>query len=263
MDAKKLIAVDLDGTLLNSHSEVSQRTLRALNRAKEANYNIIAVTGRSWRTTTEPLCKATAIDYMVCSNGAYLYRRSKDGLQWENTIALEKINHLVDTVRNVVPQASLGWESRNGLTFEPEFISLDARKQPPESGGEKDILGTSPLYKLFIRSPELAIEDILTRLHANVSDIVDVTSSGAPFAEATSLGVNKASGLARVAEELGVSAGNTIAFGDNLNDLPMLAWAGTSVAMGNALEQVKSITDHTTGSNSEHGVAVFLENLLG
>ena len=259
----KIIAVDLDGTLLNANSEVSQRTLTALQKANAAGYHTVAVTGRSWRTATDPLKPADGIEYIVCSNGAYLYHQNEAVIHWEEAMATDTVNTLVSAVRMTLPQVSLGWESRNGFSFEQEFLNLATDNRPPENGGEGDGLGTAPLYKLFIRTPDTPTSDMLAMLAPEIGHLAEISTSGAPFVEATSAGANKATGLARIANELGISAKDTIAFGDNHNDLPMLAWAGTSVAMGNAVPQVKSMTDHTTIPNTEHGVAVYLENLLG
>ena len=259
----KIIAVDMDGTLLNEHSEVSKQTLAALDKANRAGYHTVAVTGRSWRTALTPLQHAKHFDAIVCSNGAYLYRRNEASVQWEQTIAADQVNTIVGAIRDVLPQVSLGWESRSGFSFEPGFLELATDNRPPEDGGQSEGLGTAPLYKLFIRTRDIPTNDMLTLLSPSIGSITEISSSGAPFLEATAAGTDKASRLARVANELGVSASNTIAFGDNLNDLPMLAWAGTSVAMGNALSEVKAVANHVTLDNSDHGIAVYLENLLG
>ena len=92
---------------------------------------------------------------------------------------------------------------------------------------------------------------------------MEVSTSGAPFLDATAPAVNKAAGLATAAEHFNVDAQDVIAFGDNLNDLPMLKWAGTAVAMGNAHPEVLSVADAMTVSNRRDGVAVYIDKMLG
>ncbi|MCL4139622.1 UNVERIFIED_CONTAM: hypothetical protein GTU68_038797 [Idotea baltica] len=90
----------------------------------------------------------------------------------------------------------------------------------------------------------------------------EITVSGAPFTELSATGVTKALGLTSIASKLGFTAANTIVFGDNQNDLPMFEWAGQSVAMGNATEELKAVASAITLSNREHGVAHFLSQQM-
>ena len=94
-------------------------------------------------------------------------------------------------------------------------------------------------------------------------DAATVVLSGDKAVEVTAVGVNKAAGLAEVAEELGIEAKDVVAFGDYPNDVPMLAWAGLGVAVANAHAEVLAVADEVTASNDEDGVAIVLERLAG
>lgn len=118
------------------------------------------------------------------------------------------------------------------------------------------------MYKLYIRTPGLVRGELPRALLKLMGDLAELTTSGASFVEATAQGVNKASGLAALAKEPNFSAADTIAFGDNLNDLPMLNWAGTSVAMANAHPDVLATTAIKTLSNEQDGVAVKIGQML-
>lgn len=119
------------------------------------------------------------------------------------------------------------------------------------------------LYKLKVRRPNVPTALLQRELATVLGDtLCEITTSGAPFIELSAFGTQKGSGLEKTATLLGFTAADTIVFGDNQNDLPMFRWAGTAVAMGNAVDENKSQADAITLSNAEHGVAHYLENLL-
>lgn len=257
-----LIAVDLDGTLFAPSGNVSKRTRMAIEDACSSGHQVVAVTGRSWRTAATRLKPVSGINRIICSNGAYEYRLDERRITWSCPVPGADATAWCNKIREHFPQASFGWESAEGLGYEAEFLVAAGDPDSLEQGGDAGLMAASPAYKIFIRTPKLA----RVELQQAVSDILggraEVTPSSAPFVEASLPGVNKATGLSRVANDLGFSSAHTMAFGDNLNDLPMLEWAGVSIAMGNAVEEVKSVSNRLTLSNSECGVAVFIEEFL-
>jgi len=257
-----LIAVDLDGTLLAPDGQVSVRPIAALHAARHLGHEIVAVTGRSWRTCVDRLQPVTSINHIVCSNGAYCFHANERRVLWSSPISPESSAELTGRIRANYDAPGFGWESASGIRYDQTFIDTSPAAHDLESGGSSDSLEQQPLYKIYIRVPGLARGQLPHALIELTSDIVEITTSGASFVEASSLGTNKASGLATIAEALNISANDTIAFGDNLNDLPMLQWAGTSVAMGNAMSQVVAISDQQTETNAEDGVAAMIERML-
>lgn len=257
-----LIAVDLDGTLLGRGGQVSTRTADSLLAARTAGHSIAAVTGRSWRTCVDRLKPAAAIDYVVCSNGAYAYDIKGGKILW---------NHLIDPVlcldamrkiRNEFPNVGFAWESATGFSYEKAFLKQSDDPSTLEHGGHGGVLGQSDLYKILIRVPHLSGAEFQQNVTELVGDIFEASTSGAPFLDATARHVDKASGLEAAAKHFDVESSEVIAFGDNLNDIPMLTWAGTAVAMGNAHPQVLQIADAMTVSNMRDGVAVYLDKFV-
>jgi len=116
--------------------------------------------------------------------------------------------------------------------------------------------------KLLIRAPIKPVDKFAQAIQDEFGSHMEVSSSGAPFLDATALNVTKASGLATAAKHYGIDQHDVVAFGDNLNDIPMLNWAGTAVAMGNAHPEVLSVADAMTVSNRRDGVAVYIDKLL-
>ena len=120
-----------------------------------------------------------------------------------------------------------------------------------------------PVLKLLARHEELGPQDYWDAAEAAVGEQVTITwSSTSTMLEISAVDVTKASTLALVAAELGVAAVDVVAFGDMPNDLPMLAWAGTSYAMANAHESVLAAGEHVAPSNDEDGVAAVLTGMF-
>lgn len=262
MQEKWLIAVDLDGTLFGSDHHPSPHTLDTLRTVQQRGHTIVVVTGRSAWTAMPRLGALEPGIRIICSNGAYEYNRKRAAKVWSEPVPAATALQLRKQILNNVSDASFGWESANGLSFEQQFVIEAGGSHTLEQGGIFEEFGTSDVHKIYVRSPRLVRGDLQERLIPIVDRQAEVSTSGAPFVELTAPGVDKASGLARVAADLGFNADRTIAFGDNFNDIPMLRWAGVSVAMGNALDEVKAITSVTTRSNVDDGVATHLLAML-
>lgn len=259
----RLIAVDCDGTLFDSDGYPSARTCDVVRRAIDAGHQIIAVTGRSRLTACERLAAVPGMHYIVCSNGAYAWDVRSDKLLWEQVIPEKQVVHLVERLLRAMPDATFGWESRHGIGFDTHFVSLAGGIDQLETGGEAGDGWSQDLYKLKVRR-QSAFEQSLQQTVATILDgsACEVATSGAPFVEITGDNSHKGTGLERTAHMLGFAADSVIAFGDNNNDLPMLQWAGLAVAMGNALDEVHTEAHDYTVSNTEHGVAAYLERLF-
>ena len=116
---------------------------------------------------------------------------------------------------------------------------------------------------MYLQHPTLSDDELAEAAQQAAGGLVGVTMAGEGIVEILPLGLTKATGLSLAARRLGMKAADTIAFGDMPNDIPMFAWAGHSVAMANAHEELKAVADEVTLSNEEDGIAVVLERLLG
>jgi hydroxymethylpyrimidine pyrophosphatase-like HAD family hydrolase len=122
-------------------------------------------------------------------------------------------------------------------------------------------LVAEPVTRLIIRHDTYELEVLAALVRELAGESASVLQPGEWTVELSAVGVNKAAALAELCDELGVEAGEVIAFGDFLNDLPMLAWAGHSVAVANAHPELIAEADEVTASNDEDGVAMVLERL--
>ena len=262
MNKKWLIAVDLDGTLLHTDHQISTRTLDVMHRVVELGHQMVVVTGRSSFSSVARLQSIPQSIRLVCSNGAYEFDRHKHSILWSTTISTPEILALQQSILQLLPDASFGWENAVGLTYESAFISEAGGADTLEQGGLETKLDQYELFKLFVRTPQLKGGELVVVLQELIGNRLEVSSSGVPFAEITAAGMNKGSALEKVATELAFTQDRTMAFGDNLNDVPMLAWAGESVAMANGIDEIKNLATAQSLGNAEDGVACYLERRL-
>lgn len=259
-----LVATDLDGTLLRDDHSVSRRTRDALAAATAAGAAHIVVTGRAAPWTRPILDDLGYTGLAVCAQGAQVYDAGAHRLLTSVTLDRQLAGVALAKIEAEVGPLYLA-ASRDGLDGEvlvgPGYEVTGALPATPFTDAAD--VWAAPLNKLYIQHPELTTDELAAAATAAAGGFVTVTMAGEGIVELLPLGLSKATGLSLAARRLGVKAAETIAFGDMPNDLPMFAWAGHSVAMANAHEELKAVADEVTASNEEDGIAVVVERLLG
>lgn len=263
---RHLVAVDLDGTLLGPDKRVSPRTREVLARVVAAGHLVVAVTGRSRWSALELLADVTAIEAVAGANGAYLHRVGDGRLDWSHPVAASEIERWTALTLERFPDASFGREHATGVSYEPRFLRESAAQPGSAERGGAPGAAHDPVFKLYVRTPSAVGGELQRAMRALLGTAAEVSTSGVPFVEATAPGVDKGAALERIAADADVPLTRTVAFGDNLNDLPMLRRAALPVAMGNAVEAVRTEVERrggrSTAANAEEGVARTLETLL-
>jgi HAD superfamily hydrolase (TIGR01484 family) len=262
--AIRLVATDLDGTLLRDDRTVSERTRRALATIQEAGITVALVTGRPPRFV-QPLAEELGLTgAAVCCNGAILYDLLSGEMLEHSPIESATAITLVERLRAAAP--GVGFAVERGLRYgsEPVYRALHGEFQRPADDEIADALTlcAQPVTKLIARHPELDGPGYYPHARVTVGDLAMVTISGPRFIEISALGVDKAATLERFCARLGITPAQVIAFGDMPNDAPMLRWAGRGVAVANAHPEALAAAGETTASNMEDGVALALERLL-
>ncbi|AKV86784.1 hydrolase [Microbacterium sp. CGR1] len=266
----RLIATDLDGTLLDSSSSVTRRTRAALDAARARGIHVVPVTARQ-PIGLRALADGAGFDgWALCSNGAYATHLVDGRMLFAEELPAETIRTLAEALRASIPGLLFASVREGGETFVAqhgyaEIADLaDHKRDPRTMGGvEPDHVLAAPSLKLVIRHPELAPTALFDALRDLGLTGFEATLSGAPFVEVMAEGVTKATGLARLCEHLEIDRRDVIAFGDALNDVEMLRWAGHGVAMADATDVVQDAADETATSNDDDGVARVIERVLG
>jgi HAD superfamily hydrolase (TIGR01484 family) len=262
--APKVVATDLDGTIVRSDGTISPRTRDALIAAQDAGALVIVVTGRPPRWL-KGIADATAQHGLaICANGALVYDLATDQVVDSRPMPDETVAELMRELRLAVSEIHFAVECIDGqFIHEPEYVP----RWTPEAGTiVGDIMAslTTPVAKLLARREGMPSDTLLGLARATIdAHLATVTHSSIDgLLEINGRGVTKAATLERLLAERGLSAADVIAFGDMPNDVEMLAWAGHGVAVANAHPEVLAVTDEVTLSNDEDGVAVVLERLF-
>lgn len=267
MNSKYLIALDLDGTLLTDEKNISQRTLNAIDNVKEAGHEVIIATGRPYRASKMYYDQMKLTTPIVNFNGAYVHH------PLDNSWGVYHESLPLDIARDVIKSCK-EYELRNMYAEVLDDIYADKHEEQTipifqyvfDDIVHGDLLKNlvHPPTCLLIDSDEEHVANIryhLTNVHA---EVIDHRRWAAPHhvIEVVKAGMNKSIGLQRVASFYNIPRKNIIAFGDEDNDLEMLEYAGHGVAMGNAIDPLKKLAKHTTLSNQEDGIAIFLEEFF-
>ncbi len=264
----RLIASDLDGTLLRHDKTISPRNAEAIRLAQEAGLHVVAATGR-YPTMLPALLSPLGIEYAVASNGAQACRLSTGELFFEQTIAAPVAEAIMTHLHAELPDVRFEVVVDHGRQhwIEAGFLDLvldSERRHFPLDYHEasRPELLDHDILRLNARHPFVQPDDMLAVLNASGLSGFHGTTSGAPFLEIGGEGVTKARGVAHLATLLGVKPSQVLAVGDARNDVEMLEWSGVGVAMGNAVAEAIAAADHTTASNEEDGLALVIEALL-
>ncbi|MCL6550719.1 MAG: HAD family hydrolase [Acidothermus cellulolyticus] len=259
----RLVATDLDGTLVRSDGTVSPRTVTVLRRVVDAGAVVVLVSGRPPRWM-KPVIAATGIDSpAICANGAIIYDPRADRVVEEFLLAP------VDVARIVAVLAAAAPDVRFAVETGADTYAVDGyRGGWHQDGGARpcslrELVGLAAA-KLLVYHPRLSADELLEFVRPRVDAIAEVThSNGRNLVEISAKGVSKASTVALLAARMGISAAEVVAFGDMPNDIGLLRWAGCGYAMTNAHPAVRAAADALAPSNDADGVARVLEDFLG
>lgn len=261
----RLIATDLDGTLLCADGTVSARTAAALTLAEDAGLSIVFVTGRPPRWM-ESLTEHTGRHGVaICSNGGAVYDVRRKEIVESFPLPVADSLALVAALRRELPGVAFAFEYPSGFSHEPHYTTWmwNADAVGQVAPAEEILAGADAgeVFKVLAKVPGMDPDEMLRRACAAAGGLAEITRSS-PLLEISARGVSKATTLARWCAERGIVAAEVVAFGDMPNDLPMLAWAGRGVAVANAHPEVLAATALRAGDHEQDGVAVAIEALV-
>ncbi len=263
----RLIASDLDGTLLGPDSALSPRTVAAVRAAREAGIEVVAATGRSHWSAVDRIRPADCIRWAICSNGATVWDDEVGAVVVERTLDPGLVEEVVAAVRRAHPDVGVSWETGRGVFETPDWNRNRRRLQPGvrlRSAATADTREAEhgAVRKVMLAHGEMGgypwLEEVAPLLPAGV---VAVTSS-ASFVEVTRSDATKGRALAQLCHELGVQADQTVAFGDHDNDISMLSWVGSGYAMAGSDHRILAVARGVVPPNGDDGVARSIEALV-
>jgi Cof subfamily protein (haloacid dehalogenase superfamily) len=255
----RLVATDIDGTLIHTDGTLSARTLSVLSALPVPT---VLVTGRPVRWLRQLYDQMPEPLPAICANGAVVYDPDTDEILRADPLSVELLLDVTKRLREAVPDIALAVEVEDGRSFwyeeawpvrwQGEHHRVRVLTTPEE-------LTSAPAVKLLGRSASYQPDEFYELVSRTLGDLATTThSSSSALVEISAAGVTKAAGLAWLCAREGIAAEDVLAFGDMPNDVPMLTWAGHSVAMANAHPAVREVADEVTLTNDEDGVAIYL-----
>lgn len=250
----KLIASDLDGTLLHRDKTLSPYTQSVLKQCRGQGVLLFAVTARPPRALADVI-PGLETDGAVCHNGAVAVLHGE--IVWEQGIDPDIVQTLTRRILTKFPHAPLAEET--GGELYANFNAAEIWPGAPYIFTDYSTFPDNPSEKLIV---ELSAPGDAAALRKIVPEGLSVVVSENRIAMIQPDRVEKGRALEAVCQKLGIPPAETVGFGDDWNDIPLLRACGTGVAMANALPEVKAAADCTCGSNEEDGVAHWLEEHL-
>ena len=263
IETPRLLAFDIDGTLIRTSGEVSQPVRAALERAQAAGMVVGVATGRPWPQAHEVIEDAGGMDFAVCLNGAVIIEGDTGDPIAIRAMSGELAVEAARRARAVLPDVTLASDMADGrhfweLDFAPDMPMDLAAQRVSDAVAAVD----GDVLTWLVAVEGMGPDEIVDQLHHQMPLGTEVRPSGLDMAEIAAFGVSKASGLQIVADRHGVRRDQVMAFGDGMNDLEMMRWAGTPVAMDNGVELVKDLSRVIAPSNDDDGVATIIDKVL-
>lgn len=266
--AYKVLALDIDGTLTNSQKQITDRTKRAVAAAAGKGVKIVIASGRpvqGIRAFARELELEKNDGYILSFNGGRLISCRTGQIIHDVKLPLEYLPEIYALSKKYNVNL-MSYEGDDLITEEPddEFLVIEARIN---GLGIKKVDNfvehiNFPINKCLMLGEGDYLAEVEKKVHAALSDRMDVYRSEPYFLEILPKGVDKAKALAGFLERLGCTRDELMACGDGFNDLTMIKYAGLGVAMANAREEVKACAHYVTASNDEDGVALAIENFI-
>lgn len=274
----KLVALDLDGTLFDNSSHISERNLTAIRSITDKGIHVVISTGRPFEGIPFDQIKGTGINYAITANGSGIYEISTGKCLYENAMDEELVTPILSFLltRDIHMDAFIGGKGYTSV----QCVETAQKLTVPSS------------IKNYIITTRTRLDNILQFIHENQLKVQKMTLNFYPAADGTLIDretvrkflvsnpsittvcggynnleftradANKGVGLRKLAEILGVNPDATMAIGDTENDLAIIEAAGIGVAMGNATDAVKARADYVTTTNTKDGVAAAIEHFI-
>ena len=266
----KLIAIDMDGTLLNSKKELLEETKQYFKNFHNKNTETLLVlcTGRpesGIRPYLKDLGYLEENHYIISQNGANIYESQTekrvmdafvDSKAIQKWIELGKTHGISVMGAGVDYYYSFDEDPTEWMEFDVKLVSGKLKRIPTEESLNTDF------YKILLMGDEEQLNEFETYIPEAWRDEFYVVRSQKYLVEVLTKGVNKAFGLEKLAKELNIQPSEIAAIGDAANDIEMLEYAGLAIAMGNASEEVKAIADIVTDTNENNGVIKAIDKLI-
>lgn len=278
MKNTKMVLLDMDGTLLNDEKEISSKTKDVLIRLQESGVTLVLASGRSnlgLLDYARDLDMAKHGGYLISYNGACLYNLQKDEVMWEEGLRDEDVQDILlhlenfDVITMINKNEKMYIQERNDYFIEfsgkrVDIIDYETANVQHQVEYVENLAKTVdfPLRKILVAGDEAYLNKHANKIGKPFEKTHTSGFTAPMYFEFTSNKADKGLAFLQLINKLKVDVNNTMAFGDGYNDMSLLKLVGTSVAMSNAVSEVKEMADYVCLSNNEDGVGTFLEEKI-
>lgn len=269
----KLVASDLDGTLLNKNKEITPRLFEALEKLNELGIYFVPSTGRPFGTVPQAIKELPFLKYVITSNGATIYDAEKKENIIENFLTPEAVDAVIEIARElpviteyfIEGKAYIAKKVYDDLTpfdlTDSHMTYIKNSRTPVEDFWNEMKRNNTVLENINLVFKDMDLrKETWDRLKA--LGLASVTAATTKNIEITSLYATKAKALEKLCEVLGFTSENVLAMGDGDNDMPMIQFAGIGVAMANGEEHIKAAADVIADDCNDFGAAKILEQII-
>lgn len=263
----KLVALDMDGTLLKEDKTISKENLEAIKKARENGVKVVLATGRPTKGIEKYLKQLDLLnddDYAVACNGAVIQNTKTGKIIAKNIMNLNDLKYLYSLSKklnvniHIITLSSCITPKRNKYSeFEAAMNDI-----PLEIVDFDNIDQDTTIVKVMFIDHESILNRVIENLPDDIYDKYTIVRSAPFFLEFINKKVNKGFGVEILAKSLGINQEEVICMGDAGNDMHMIKYAGLGVAMGNAFPELKEVANYITKTNEEHGVAHVINKFI-
>lgn len=260
----KLVALDLDGTIIGRDLKISPATRNAVAMAQSVGMMVTLATGRMFKAAL-PFARELRLDTpLICYQGALVKHPGTGEELFHRTIPLPAARQVIATIQGLGHHLNVYVDDElyvAKVTPEAERYASLSRVEVHPVGDLLEFLQVEPTKLVVVCAPEIT-DGLVQDLNQQFGGSLFITKSYPIFCEIAQLGCGKGQALSHLAAHLGVAREETVAIGDNLNDVDMIEWAGLGIAMAESSQELLAVADVVTGSLAEDGAAAALESLL-
>ncbi|HEX8498321.1 MAG TPA: HAD family hydrolase [Actinomycetales bacterium] len=260
----RLVATDLDGTIVRPDGTISQRTLDAFARCESAGVDVVYVTGRPPRWLGDVVAQTGHSGTAICGNGAVVYDLAAERVLSARTIPGDVVLDVARRIAEASPGSVFAIETLDGFRREPSYVPRYDMADPHPPAPLSELVDGLDIVKLLCRNGTSSADLMLSSARAALDGIANPTHSNPDdcLIEVSAEGVSKAVALAELVRSRGLRRDDVVAFGDMPNDIEMLRWAGRGFAMEGGHPEAIAAAGGTAPSCLDDGVAQVIERLL-
>lgn len=266
---KKLIAVDLDGTLLTSTNTISKKSKESIEKVLDAGHKVVIITGRDFYGSIKvarELFDSHQGGLVASSNGALVFDLAKDKPIINHTIPREVVKEMIAYGKSLGLDYLIYHDNKilaeKNDAYDLDFLSKKNKLEVEIIEDLADKLNFDLNKLLFSANPKL-IDQVKADFSEKFKGKVNPIHSMPQFLDCMPAGIHKGRSLLEIADFYGIDHKDTLAFGDEINDETMIEMAGIGIAMANASDYIKNLADDICPTNDDDGIAIYLEeNIL-